>query len=68
MTPSGVVVCFKPVSGGYVYRAPNTWLFGPNVHFLVTEGPKAAIAATVNSSTPPLLWIAGISWIAFSAL
>jgi hypothetical protein len=63
-----VVVYFKPVSGGYVYRAPNTWLFGSAEHFLVTEGQKAAILATVTSTIRPVLWITGISWITLSVL
>ena len=65
---SSKFVAFKPVPGGYVYRAPNTWLFGSSAHFLVSEGQKAAIAATIDSSMAPVLWITGISWIAFSAL
>jgi hypothetical protein len=63
-----VVVYFKPVSGGYVYRAPNTWLFGSAEHFLVTEGQKAEILATVTSTIRPVLWITGISWITLSVL
>jgi hypothetical protein len=63
-----VVVYFKPVSGGYVYRAPNTWLFGSAEHFLVTEGQKAEIFATVTSTIRPVLWITGISWITLSVL
>ena len=63
-----VFVYFKPVSGGYVYRAPNTWLFGSAEHFLVTEGQKAAILATVTSTIRPALWIIGISWITLSVL
>jgi hypothetical protein len=61
-------VVFKPVSGGYIYAAPNAWLFGSREHFLVTEGQKAAILATITSSTRPVLWITGICWIALSAL
>jgi hypothetical protein len=63
-----VVVYFKPVSGGYIYRAPNTWLFGSAEHFLVTEGQKAEILATVTSTIRPVLWITGISWITLSVL
>ena len=68
MTGFGKFVVFKPVSGGYVYGAPNAWLLGSRKHFLVTEGQKAAILATITSSTRPVLWITGISWIALSAL
>jgi hypothetical protein len=64
----GKFVVFKPVPGGYVYGAPNAWLFGSREHFLVTEGQKAAILATIVSSTGFVLWITGISWIALSAL
>jgi hypothetical protein len=68
VTDFGKFVVFKPVSGGYVYGAPNAWLFGSREYFLVTEGQKAAILAAVTSSTRPVLWITGISWIALSAL
>ena len=68
MTDLGKFVVFKPVSGGYAYRAPNAWLFGSREHFLVTEGQKAAILAILSSSTRPILWITGIAWIALSAL
>ena len=68
MADFGRFVVFKPVSGGYVYGAPNAWLFGSREHFLVTEGQKAAILAIIASSTRSLLWITGISWIALSAL
>jgi hypothetical protein len=64
----GKFIVFKPVSGGYVYRAPNRWLFGAREHFLVTDAQKAAILATVTSSTRPVLWITGLSWIAQLAL
>lgn len=68
MTDLGKFVVFKPVSGGYVYRAPNRWLFGSRQHFLVTERQKAAILAAFTSSTRLVLWTIGISWIAQSAL
>jgi hypothetical protein len=68
VTDVGKFVVFKPVSGGYVYGAPNGWLFGSREHFLVTEAQKAAILATVSSSTRSVLWVTGISWIALSAL
>jgi hypothetical protein len=61
-------VVFKPVSGGYVYGAPNRWLFGFREQFLVSDAQKAAILATVNSSGRPVLWITGIAWILQSAL
>jgi hypothetical protein len=68
VTDLGKFVVFKPVSGGYVYRAPNRWLFGSREYFLVTERQKAAILAAFTSSTRLVLWTIGISWIAQSAL
>ena len=35
---------FKKVAGGYVYRAPNPWLFGKGRHYLVSEAQKEKIA------------------------
>jgi hypothetical protein len=68
MTDFGKFVVFKPVSGGYVYRGPNRWLFGFREHFLVSDEQKTAILATVTTSIRPVLWITGIAWILQSAL
>ena len=68
MTDFGKFIVFKPVSGGYVYGAPNRWLFGFREHFLVSDEQKAAILATVATSVRPVLWITGIAWILQSAL
>jgi hypothetical protein len=59
----GKFVVFKPVSGGYVYRAPNAWLFGPRAHYLMNEVQKAEIVTVITSSSRTVLWIAGLSWI-----
>jgi hypothetical protein len=68
MTDLGKFIVFKPVAGGYVYRAPAAWPFGSRDHFLVTEGQKAALLTIYTASTRPVLWIMGISWIALSAV
>jgi TPR repeat protein len=34
---------FKPTAGGYVYRAPNPYVFGRGPHYIVTEGQREAI-------------------------
>jgi len=36
---------FKPVEGGFLYRAPNPWLFGRYRHYLVNAEQKAALAS-----------------------
>lgn len=68
MTDFGKYVVFKPVSGGYVYRAPNAWLFGTRDHYLANDAQKAEILAAVTSSARPGLWIMGLSWIALCLL
>ncbi len=68
MTDVGKFVVFKPVAGGYVYRRPTAWLFGSADHFLANEGQKAAILTILRSSTRAVLWTAGLSWFALSAL
>jgi hypothetical protein len=47
-----VVILFKPVPGGFVYRAPNPWLLGRADHYFVTEAQKDDITAR---SQPPSL-------------
>jgi hypothetical protein len=37
-------IAFKPELGGYVYRAPNPWLFGRGRYYLVNEAEKAELA------------------------
>jgi hypothetical protein len=62
-------VVFKTVPSGYVYRAPNAWLFGgTSRHYLVNETQKAEILATFKTPTLRTLWIAVVSWIVISAL
>src|SRR5260370_24932794 len=64
MIDVGTLVAFKPVPGGYVYRAPSAWLFGPPNHYLVNEAEKAEILSIMRGSSGPVLWIAGLSSIA----
>ena len=34
---------FKKVAGGFLFQAPNPWLFGPGEHYLVSEAQQAQI-------------------------
>ena len=36
-------IAFKPVAEGYVYRAPNPWLFGRGRYYQVNEDQKAEL-------------------------
>lgn len=47
-----VVILIKPVPGGFVYRAPKSWLIGRANHYFVTEAQKDEIIA---ASQPPSL-------------
>lgn len=61
-------VNFKQVPGGYVYRAPNRWMFGPVRHYLANEAQKAEIIAILTPRRPVLkqmmLWIALVLMVA----
>jgi hypothetical protein len=36
---------FRPVEGGFLYRAPNRWLFGRYRHYFVNAEQKATLAS-----------------------
>ena len=40
-----VELTFRPVEGGFLYRAPNPWLFGRYRHYLVNAEQKATLAS-----------------------
>jgi len=60
-------VMFKPVADGWVYRAPNPWVFGDAPHYLVNDAQKAQIEAIIIPRRPVLfgvLLVAGIvAWV-----
>ena len=52
---------FRPVEGGFLYRAPSPWLFGRYRHYFVNTEQKATLAsahrttmcgASVSSTSP----------------
>jgi hypothetical protein len=45
---------FRPAPGGFVYRAPNPWIFGRADHFLVSEAQKAELLAMMVAPRPAL--------------
>ncbi len=62
---------FKQVPGGFVYRAPNPWVFGRADHYLVDEAQKAAILELVVARRPMLflaVWIGGFLLAAGAAV
>jgi hypothetical protein len=47
-------VLFKPVAGGYVFQAPNPWVFGRMSRYLVNDAQKAALLAIIMPRRPIL--------------
>lgn len=39
------ILFFKPVPEGYLFRAPNPWIFGAGDHYLVSKAQRDEIAA-----------------------
>ena len=58
---------FKPVPGGWIYRAPNPWVFGDAQRYLVNDTQKAEIEAIVAPRRPALvsitLIIGTVAWL-----
>jgi len=48
---------FKPIAGGYLYRAPSPWLFGPARHYVVGEEQKAALALHHRAMLRLAFWL-----------
>lgn len=46
---------FKAVSGGWVFRSPNPWLFGDTPHYLVDDAQKAQIEAILVPRRPAVV-------------
>jgi hypothetical protein len=49
------VALFKAVAGGYLFQAPNPWVFGPMRRYVVGEAQKAALLAIVTPRRPAVL-------------
>jgi len=47
-------VLFKPVAGGYLFQAPNPWVFGRTSRYLVNEEQRGGILAIVTPPRPIL--------------
>jgi hypothetical protein len=45
---------FKQVGGGWVFQAPNPWVFGRTSRYLVNDAQKAELLAIVTPRSPAL--------------
>jgi hypothetical protein len=46
---------FKPVPGGFVFQAPNPWVFGASRHYLLNAAQKSEILARMTPRRPILI-------------
>src|SRR5258705_6762812 len=58
MSDSREATMFKPVSDGYVFRAPNPWVFGRPRFYRANEVQKAQLLAIVTSRSQSVFWVA----------
>src|SRR5262245_15524818 len=47
---------FRPVEGGFVYRAPSPWLFGRYRHYFVNAEQKAVLASAHRTTMRQIFW------------
>ena len=47
-----ITALFKPTTGGWVYRAPNPWIFGRPPHYLVSDAQRAQIIEALTLKQP----------------
>jgi hypothetical protein len=47
---------FKPVEGGFVYRAPKAWMFGRYRHYFVNAEQKATLASAHRRTGQQTFW------------
>jgi hypothetical protein len=58
MTDIREATMFKAVPGGYVFRAPNPWVFGRYRFFLANEAQKSELLSVVKTRSAAVFWIA----------
>jgi hypothetical protein len=73
-TRSGLLIAafFKPTAHGWIFRAPNPWIFGRPTHYVVNDAQRAQIIAEMTRKQPIALVLGLVTligaWIAiFSA-
>jgi hypothetical protein len=54
---------FRKVADGYLFRAPNPWVFGRARFYLVSEAQKAQLLAIVTARSQAVFWVALVGLI-----
>jgi hypothetical protein len=55
---------FRPVEGGYLYVAPNPWLFGRKRYYFVNAEQKAVLASAHRTTMRQTFWTIIIAFMA----
>jgi hypothetical protein len=63
MADNREAIMFKKVPDGYVFRAPNPWVFGRARFYLVDEAQKAQLLAIVTARSQLVFWVALVALI-----
>jgi hypothetical protein len=66
MADNREAIMFKKVPDGYVFRAPNPWVFGRTRFYLVDEALKAQLLAIVTARSQAVFWIVLVAVIGAS--
>jgi hypothetical protein len=59
---------FKPVEGGFLYRAPNPWVFGRSRHYFVNAEQKTTLASAHRTTMQQTFWTIVIGAGAFGPI
>ena len=57
MADNREAIMFKKVPDGYVFRAPNPFVFGRARFYLVNEAQKAQLLAIITARNPAVFWV-----------
>jgi drug/metabolite transporter (DMT)-like permease len=63
MADNREAIMFKTVPDGYLFRAPNPWVFGRARFYLVNEAQKAELLAIITARSQLVFWIGLVALI-----
>ena len=66
MADNREAIMFKKVPEGYLFHAPNPWLFGRARFYLVNDAQKAQLLAIVTARSQAVFWVALVALIGAS--
>jgi hypothetical protein len=66
MADNREAIMFKAVPDGYLFRAPNPWVFGRARFYLVNAAQKAELLAIITARSQLVFWVALVALIGAS--